>query len=352
MEAYYDVREPGSYGGVNALHRLMKLKERNVTKKQIIEWLAEQEAYSLHKPVRRRFLRRKIFARGIDYLWQADLADLTYIADHNDGHRYLLTVIDVFSKYAFVTSLKKKDGKSVTDAFGKILSDAGRKPLKLQTDKGKEFLNDTFQTMLKNADIKFFVSQNEDIKASVVERFNRTLKTKMWKYFTHRNTYKFTDVLQDMVYSYNHTYHRTIGRAPAGVKADNAAEVFERMYGSSTVKVKPKLKAGDKVRIGKSRRTFAKGYLPNWTEEIFTITEIIKTSPPTYKIVDYDGEPVEGSFYDAELQRVIKTDDVYKIDKIINSRHFRGKKQYFVKWRGWPDKFNSWVDETQMANAI
>ena len=144
----------------------------------------------------------------------------------------MLTVIDVFSKYAFVVALQKKDSKSVVDAFGKIVSDEKWKPFKLQTDKGKEFINRALRAKLEDWGIQFYVSQNEDIKASVVERFNRTLETKMWKYFTHRNTYKFVDVLQDMVHSYNSTHHRTIGRAPTDVNADNSAGVFERMYGS------------------------------------------------------------------------------------------------------------------------
>ena len=356
MEDYYSVREPGSYGGVNALRRLMRAKGERVTQKQATDWLAEQEAYSLHKPVRRRFARRRIFSRGIDYLWQADLADMTHLAEHNDGFRYLLTVIDVFSKYAFVATLKKKDSKSVVEAFAKILEEEKRKPLKLQTDKGKEFVNGQFRAMLEERHIQFYVSQNEDIKASVVERFNRTLKTKMWKYFTHRNTFKFVDVLQDMVHSYNRTHHRTIGRAPIDVNAENAAQVYERMYGDQSRQrpVEPKLEVGQKVRISKTRRAFDKGYLPNWTEEIFTVDKAIGTDPPTYKIVDYDGEPVEGSFYDRELQRITKTDDLYKIEKIIRTRRRRGAAgtEYFVKWRGYPDKFNSWVDEADVTNVI
>ena len=143
MEAYYDVKAPGSYGGIDALYRLMKQRGENVTRKQVANWLAEQETYGLHKPVRRRFARRKIYSRGIDYLWQADLVDMSHLVEENDGYRYLLTVIDVFSKQAWVKKLKKKDGKSVTDAFNEIF--VTRKPVKLQTDKGKEFLNTTFQ---------------------------------------------------------------------------------------------------------------------------------------------------------------------------------------------------------------
>ena len=353
MDAYYDVRSPGSYGGVDALYRLMKHNKHKATRKQTVEWLAEQDAYSLHKPVRRRFQRRKIYSRGIDYLWQADLVDVSHLSDHNDNYKFLLTVIDVFSKTAWSIPLKRKDSKSVTEAFKSILAD-DRKPLKLQTDKGKEFLNSTFQNMLREKGIQFYTSQNDDIKASIVERFNRTLKTKMWKYFTHRNTYKYIDVLQDLMHSYNHTYHRTIGRSPASVKVTDEVTIHQRMYGSEDGPSEPTLKVGDKVRISKTRRTFDKGYLPNWTEEIFTIHESIATTPPTYRLHDYDGEIIDGTFYDRELQHIVKSNDAqYKIEKIIRTRRIRGGgKEYFVKWSGYPDKFNSWVNEVDMTNII
>jgi hypothetical protein len=352
MEDYYDVRSPGSYGGIQALYRLMKRNKRNVTIKQVRDWLAEQDAYSLHKPIRRRFRRRRIYSRGIDYLWQADLVDMSHLANDNDGYKYLLTVIDTFSKFAWALPLKKKDSKNVIEAFERIFVD--RRPLKLQTDKGKEFVNTAFQQKLRDLKVQFYTSQNDDIKASIAERFNRTLKTKMWKYFTHRNTYKYVDILQDMIYSYNNTHHRTIGRAPAFVTSSDEAAIRERMYGPEHDSTTPTLKVGDKVRIGKTRHAFEKGYLPNWTEEIFTVIEANATSPPTYRLQDYGGENIEGTFYDRELQRVVKSNDSeYKIEKILKTKRVRGgSREYFVKWRGYPDKFNSWVKESDITTAI
>ena len=278
-------------------------------------------------------------------MWQADLVDVSHEADYSDGYRYLLTVFDVFSTFTWVIPLKRKDSKAVMDAFETIFLQ--RKPLKLQTDKGKVFLNVTFQKRLNELGISFYVSINEDIKASIAERFYRTIKTKMWKYFTHKETYKYIDVLNDMVRSYNNTYHRTIGKSPSSVtKADESA-MHNKMYGTeAAAEIKPKLKSGDRVRISKIRRTFDKGYLPNWTEEVFTISEALRTNPPTYKLHDYFGEPIEGTFYEHEVQRVIKVDDVFKIKKILNTRKRGGVKEHLVKWRGYPNKFNSWVKET------
>ena len=336
MEAYFNVRSPGSYGGVQALYRLMKGKK---TRKQVVDWLVKQDAYTRHRPIRRRFPRRKVFARDNDYLWQADLVDMTHFADHNDGYRYILTVIDVFSKFAWAVALKKKDARTVAEAFENIIDK--RKPSKLQTDKGKKFVYKFFQDKLHDHGIQFYVSQNEDIKASVVERFNRTLKTKMWNFFTHHSTYRYVDVLNDMIYSYNNTFHRTIRQTPSSVKKENVNKIRQRTYDSTDVRSRVKLKVGDKVCLSKKRHVFGKGYLLNWTEEIITVSEAIATSP-TYRIIDY-GEEVKGSFYDKKLQNIDKKDDVYKVEKILRTRRKNGVKEYFVKWKGYPDKFNSYV---------
>ena len=165
----------------------------------------------------------------------------------------------------------------------------------------------------------------------------------MWKYFTHANTLKYLDVLEDIMDSYNNTFHRSIGMAPADVKSEHQAQIAERLY---PLKRKPKWKliVGDKVRISKGKRVFKKGYLPNWTDEIFTVKHRYPTDPATYGIEDYGGESIKGKFYEYELQKVIKDDDVYDVERILKTRKVNGKVQHFVKWKGYPDKFNSWID--------
>jgi transposase InsO family protein len=164
---------------------------------------------------------------GIDHQWQADLVDLAKLSSYNKGLKYLLTCIDVLSRYAWVVPLKDKTGKTLKDAFQFIFK-SGRRPIRLQTDKGNEFTNRVFQKFLK---VHFFTTYNEETKASIVERFNRTLKTKMWKSFTHRETLTYVDVLPDIVESYNHVVHRTIGIPPAEVTWANQTTVSKRLYG-------------------------------------------------------------------------------------------------------------------------
>src|SRR6266516_4532136 len=331
-ETYYDPAKTGSFGGVNALSKATD--NRNAK-----EWLSTQETYTLHKPVRRRYKRRKTICVGLDHLWQIDLVDMTSLSSYNDGFKYLLTCIDCFSRYAWVVPIRNKRSSSVTDAFASILD--LRRPTYVQSDKGSEFLNSSFQSMLKDNDILFYTSKNDDIKCALVERYNRTLKTRMWRYFTYANTLRYVDVLPSLVKSYNETEHGSIKIAPYLVTIHNERELRERTV---EAKVEPKLSVGDWVRISETRRTFKKGYLPAWTRELFKIVRVFSTNPVTYNICDSLDEPIEGKFYEEELQKV-KPDDVFKIEKVVKTRKIHGKTQYFVRWLGYPQKFDSWVDK-------
>ena len=329
--AYYDIKGVGSFGGIQAL-----TKKTKGNQKQIKEWLESQDAYTLHKQVRYRFPRRKTIVSGPSQQWQADLIDVSRLSRHNQGNKFLLTCIDVFSKKAWVVPLKNKSGTSLVAAFKSIQHPL---PKTLQTDKGTEFLNYTFQQWLKDHKVHFFTTENEDIKASIVERFNRTLKTKLWRYFTHHDTLTYTDILESVVDVYNHTPHRSIGIAPNDVTSANKGLVWFRLYADPMPYKEPTLRVGDTVRISKARRAFKKGYLAQWTEEIFTIVNRKSTQPPTFVLADYSGEVLKGTFYPQELQKVNKT-DVYRVEKILK----RTKNRVFVKWWAYPDKFNSWVN--------
>jgi transposase InsO family protein len=223
---YYDPEHAGSFGGINALKRVVG---KQVSTSDIEYWLQSQDTYTLHKPVRHHFKRRRIIVSDIDEQWEADLVDLSGISKYNKHFRYLLTVIDTLSKFAWIVPLKTKTGKEIVDAFTKIFSISKRKPQNLRSDKGMEFLNKMFQLFLKKENIHFFTSNNE-VKASIVERFNRTLKTKMWKYFTEKNTLSYLPVLKELLQSYNNTWHRSIKRKPSSVNEVNASEVWHTLY--------------------------------------------------------------------------------------------------------------------------
>lgn len=334
-ESYYDVNNPVSYAGVRPLARQFGTKKAS-------DWLNTQDAYTLHKPLRKKFPRRKTFSKGVHDLFQADLADLQNLSRFNDSHRYILTCIDVFSKRAFAVALKDKRGPTLADAFEKIFADT--KPNLLQTDRGAEFLNGHVQDVFKRYNVHHYWSMNDDIKAAVVERFNRTLKTRMYRYFTAKHTNRWVDVLQALIDSYNKSFHRTIGRAPNDVTADNEQEIAERMYPPKVVP-KYKFQLGDTVRIAVYKHVFVKGYIQNWTEEVYTISERHVSAPPTYSIKDLAGEVIKGRFYEPELQIVVKTrEDEYIVEKVLKTRKRNGRLEHYVKWRGYDSKFNSWTD--------
>ena len=348
-ELYFDPKRAGSYGGVDALHRASIRRRPTVER-----WLAAQDAYTLHKPVKRHFKRRCVIVGGRNQQWQADLVDLTRLKKHNDGITFLLTVIDVFSKRAWCVPLKSKSGPSLVAAFERLLLGGAQPPPNaLQTDKGTEFLNRPLQTFLKKRGVHHFVTHNEETKASVVERFNRTLKTRMWRYFTKHETLRYVEALPDFVHSYNNAYHRSIGRTPASVDATNQEAVWQRLYGGGGGgrRKKPKLREGDCVRISKVRGQFKKGYMPNWSEELFTVVEVHPSEPPVYRLKDDAGTPVEGTFYEQEVQRVVvPKDKQYRVEAVLQRRRRGGGSEAFVKWSGYPASFNSWIPASSLVD--
>ena len=347
---YYDTKRSGSFGGVERLYNDTKQEGRfSLSRKQVREWLMRQDAYTLHKPIHRNFKRNRVLVGGIDKQWQMDLADMQSLKEYNDGYRYLLVCIDVFSKYSWLVPIKSKTGPALVEAL-KIILSSGRKPEKIMTDQGTEFFNKHFQKFLKDENIIHYNTFNET-KASIVERVIRTFKTKMWRYFTAKKTTRYIDMLPELVYSYNHSRHRSIRTEPALVNKENEDEVFHTLYGDSNIQhVKYKFKIGDQVRISKIKRQFEKGYLQNFSKEIFTVSKRIARNPPVYKIKDYDNEELEGTFYEKELQKVIKRDDTYEVEKILKKKGRGNNVQYLVKWFGYPNKFNSWVPASEINN--
>ena len=210
----------GSLGGVQRFAQQTGLPLARA--KKILEGLL---SYTLHKPRRKRFPTVPVIVFARDEQWVADLVDVSALKKWNKGYRFILTVVDVLSKYAWAVPLKNKTGKSVTDAFQRILRGSkGRQPLRLQTDLGKEVYNQTFQNFLKDKGIAHF-STHGDSKAAVVERWNRTLKERMYRMFTASNTLTYVDRLPLLVIGYNATPHRSIGLAPFRVTRANEQTV-------------------------------------------------------------------------------------------------------------------------------
>ena len=253
-------------------------------------------ADELHKPIIRKFNKSKVYLQFKDNIWEVDLADMQSLSRENKGIKYLLCVIDLYSKYAFVIPLKDNKGNSIVNAFDKIIKQSNRKPNQIWVDQGGEFYNHVFEKWLSDNDIDMYSTYNEG-KSVVAERFIRTLKNKLYKHMTATGKNVYDDVLDDVVNKYNNTKHSTIKMKPIDVKNN------KRVYTDEYNEKDSKFKVGDRVRIARYKNIFAKGYAPNWSSEIFIVDKINDTVPYTYNLKDLNDKEIIGSFYDKELQK-------------------------------------------------
>ena len=301
----------------------------------------EQLADELHKPIIRKFKKRKVYSAFKDNIWAADLADMQLLSRYNKGIRFLSCVIDIFSKYAWVVPLKDKKGISIVKALQIILKQSNsRKPNKIWVDKGSEFYNAYFKKWLRDNDIVMYSTHNEG-KSVVAERFIRTLKSKIYKYMTSISKNVYIHKLDDIVDEYNNTYHTTIKMKPIGVKDNTYINADKEINNKD-----PKFKVGDRVRISKYKNIFAKVYTPNWSEEAFVIKEVKNTVPWTYVINDLNGEEITGTFYEKELQKT--SQEEFRIEKVIRRK---GDKLY-VKWKDYDNSFSSWIDKGSLVQRM
>ena len=271
----------------------------------------------------------------------------------NKGYRWILTAIEILSRFAFTIPIYRKDTKNMTKAVNILLDSFkkrfGRYPNVVQFDEGKEFYNVGVTKLLRSHDIDYFSTQLQSFKkAAIVERFNRTLKTMMWKYFYSKGTYNWLDVLNELTKYYNNTKHTSIHIKPKDVNKTNENMVWVTLYGSLSGNLPlPEFRAGDTVRVSKYKSV--KRYEANFTEEIFKVRKVLRGDPTVYELEDHEGEPIIGKrnyplrrkeeyiIYEEELSAVTKKDDTYRIEKILRKK----KGMALVKWLGYDSR--SWV---------
>ena len=347
---YLDPENRGSFVSSPRVFEASHDQDPTVSHRDVNEYLHHNIVHVLHRPARKHFPRNRIVVSSIGELAQADLVDLQLFSSQNDDFNYLLTFIDVFSKKAFVRPLKTKHHQTVNAAFRSIFNDFV--PMALQTDRGTEFTNQSIKQLMDDYGVKLYFAYNQDIKCSVVERFNRTFKGIMFKYMTSTGTRRYIDVIDKMVDAYNKRKHLSIGMAPNSVSSLNSPAVFKNLYGhsseraiiESTTTDNPKFKVGDWVRIKYVLRPMDKGYYANWTDQIFKITHVIKGHRrPLYRLEDELGEAVRKRFYQEEIQLTNK-DVPARVEKVL--QHDKRKKRKLIRWLNHPEKFDSWVKES------
>ena len=348
---YYNPQNSVAFSGFSRLYKFVKNNNINITKSQIKKWLRQQETYSLHKPAKRP-QTTSIQVSFPDEQWSADLMDMSEFSQENDGIKFVLLVVDTFTKFMWAVALKNKSSKSVSEAFQQIFS-LGRKPKRIRSDKGQEFRGKATQSVMDKNNIVQLFAQNEQ-KASISERAIKTIKSKIYRYFTHKNSFRYVDVLQDLVNGYNMSTHRSTGFKPKDISEKNAEDV--RISSFLKTKRLPKtfryrFKVGDKVRITYLKRKFNREYDHKWTGEVFTVTNRFKRQGvPIYQVSDYNNESITGSFYSNELELAENDPDkLFKIEKVLKERGRGRNKEYYVQWLYWPKKFRSWVKASDVT---
>ena len=343
---YNDLGSGGAFSGPNKIKEALEAKGVNIKLSEIKQWLKHQDSFTLYAPAIRNFKTGVTLTESIDHIWDADLFELPKLKKANNNIGKILLVIDMFSKYVWLEPLRDKTGKTMVDALNRIFK-KGRRPRIIRSDMGGEFLNSKVQSFLKRKNIIHYTTKNT-MKAQIAERAIRTIKMYIHRYLKHKNTLKYIDKLQKIAQTYNSSYHSSIGVAPINVNASNARAIWWYLYRPKKVnKIKPyKFNIGDYVRISTLTHKFAKEAVERWTEEIFKISSRFRRSGiPIYKITNIDSsEPIIGTFYEAEMQKInYDPDKLWVVEKILKTKGTGSKKRSLVKWQGYSDAHNSWV---------
>lgn len=347
---YYDVRNPAGFGSKEKLFAAASQILPGITRADVNEWLSREHVYTLHRPVRRNFTRNPVVSSGKGQHAQSDLVDMQQFSSWNDGYRYILTLIDVFSKEAAALPLKTKSMNEVSQALDELLCESPCQ--NLWTDGGKEYENQEVQKVIDKHNMTIHFTRNTQIKCSIAERFNRTLKSKMYRYFTMKNTRRYVDVLDALVNAYNHSHHRSIKMRPVDVHEENSSIVFRNLYGFANERQmilagsdeRPKFNVGDTVRVRYFLPQMEKSYFPTYTDQTFKVHAAVLNYPRTmYRLENWEGNVIDRKYYADELQKV-SPDTSYRVERILK----RQGDKVLVKWNGYPKRANSWIDSASL----
>lgn len=360
---YNSPGHPIAFSGINAIYNYYKGKLNHEKIKNVLSGI---ENYTLHREYHQG-QRNISYSHFKGYRWEMDLVDVQSLAEHNDGVRYLLTTIDTFTRFARVRMIATKQADVVLEAFKSILRSADQPPKILVIDRGTEFLNRPFEKYCRENNIELR-TPDSFIHGAYIERFNRTLQSLIYKYMTENETYRYVDktiensdvvpVLSNLVFTYNNRKHRMIGTTPQLAETDPSTHLdirikMSKYYASIKKSKSPKFNVGDYVRIAALKGKFSRGYQEQSSQEIFKILDInTKKEKPMYVLETFDGsEIIKGSFYDFELTKV--NSDTFRVEKVLKTKKLKnGQTMHYVKWKGFTDKYNSWINATDIQKKF
>jgi hypothetical protein len=356
----------------------------NIRRKEVKEFLAGQDVYTRHRRVVRRFRRLPTLAAGLHTDWQADLAVMSHLTADNDGYAYMLVCVDVLSRQLFVAPVRTKCSEHVIEAFEQCFQRAKAVPWRLVTDQGKEFTANRVQEYFRKKELLHYCNYTSPTwHAGVAERANRTLKERLYRYFSAHHTYRWVSVLQRLVSAINRSPCTSLdGARPVDVNFDNASRVHQWLRRKLELEQqkhpsmsRPRFRVGDRVRIEKYKHIFQKGYHPNFTNEVFEVVQVRhgRLLPITYRLKDHNGDVLRGWFYANDLCRVLgdlakekpkktvrekpgaiavdeEQQPVYAIERILKRSTRGGVKQLLVRWRGYDASHDSWIPASSILN--
>lgn len=342
---YYEAGSPIAFAGIQTIYNYFKgrLKIR-----EIKSFLETAESYSLHFPFKKAKVFNPTYVSAKRQSFQLDIIYMTEFAKQNDNYKYILCCVDVFSRYMWCEPLFTLKSAEVTKAFQSILSRSGKTVSRVTTDHGSEFIGKPFTNLLRGKKIKIYLSNG---KCAIVERAQQTLKRGIYKYFTEFDNMRYIDKLDQFVETYNLHYHRFLKMSPKSAEKKENSDIVLNRHLQHFMKVERKAKEsklaiGDFVRISQIKSKFKRSFDQTAKYEIFKIVAKDTKLPVTrFEIQDENGEKIEGSFTQYELVKVHLKD--YKV-VVLKTRKRKNKTQYFVKYKGYPDSFNEWIDKSQL----
>lgn len=363
---YNNVESAGSFQGVNKLYDSVQndgVYKINVA--QIENFLETSKTYTMNKPSKKVRKRVRVMVAGLDDQFDVDLASMDkYIyVRANDEYKFLLVVIDIFSRYLWVRPLKDKTALNVIAAFDDIFRKSGRLPRRIRSDRGSEFTAAETQNYFRRKGINQIFTANE-MQANYAERVIKTLKSKINKYMVNVNSKRYIDVLQDLVKAYNNTWHYGIKLEPKNVTRENERRLWWQMYWPGETFNEEKLRLnkkrnlfkfeiGDFVRLSLRKQKFQREYNEKWTGEVFIVAKrfLREGSIDVYRVTDYEGEEVKGSFYRNELQRTKqRPDTLFIVDEILGERE--NGEEIKVSYQSWPKKFDRWIEKDTLQKEF
>ncbi|KAL3084300.1 hypothetical protein niasHS_009788 [Heterodera schachtii] len=315
---YKDLSSPVAFTSAEPLLREARKTQPKINRADVQNYLATQRTYTLHRQAKRRYRRLPTLAPGLHTEWQADLAIFDRLAKQNRGYKYLLVCIDTLSRQVFVEPVKTKTSTNMIRAFNRIFKRSKYIPWKVLTDQGKEFTARAVQHFFRTKDVEHFcMLTSPQFHAGMAERANRSIKERLYRYFTERNTYKWIDVVQDIVRAINHSPNSSIGMRPADVNFKNAEALRQKLHNAAenVVRRQPRYRVGDRVRIEKYKHVFQKGYLPRFTNELFKVAEVhSERSPVVYRLRDDHNEIISGTVEQQFVQVEWQTGSTVRIE--------------------------------------